>query len=257
VSNTQVTLVQLDNYGPWTVTPEPRPEMNLQNLQASLFSDLAQLVGTRDGYAFYGRFDNMVAVTNGLDGEDHARIQSSLNDRYPVTVSMAVAVDEYPAAALAAASERLQSAGSAQDADRRSILDGEYLAESAPDDLRVAHFDVVDSTGTYTDEVDAFDAHVSIGSAVVELQRYLREAHDAVAYFVGGDNVIAVCPEMDHRDYEATIEAVLDRAGVELQVGIGTGEDAAEAGMEAKHALEQCRYEGTRIKGAPAPTPSD
>jgi GTP cyclohydrolase IIa len=257
VSNTQVTLVQLDNYGPWTVTPEPSAEMDLQNLQASLYADLTQLVGTRDGYAFYGRYDNMVAVTNGLDAEDHRRIQSSLNDRYPVTVSMAVAVDEFPARALATASERLQSAGSAQDADRRSVLEGKYLRESAPDDLRVAHFDVVDSTGRYTDEVDAFDAHVEIGSAVVELQRYLREAHDAVAYFVGGDNVIAVCPDMHRGDFETAIEAVADRAGVELQVGIGTGPTPGEAGMDAKHALEECRYEGTRIKGASAPTASD
>ncbi|MDL0139842.1 GTP cyclohydrolase IIa, partial [Halobacterium salinarum] len=26
MTNTQVTLVQLDNYGPWTVTPSPRRE---------------------------------------------------------------------------------------------------------------------------------------------------------------------------------------------------------------------------------------
>ncbi|GAG70614.1 unnamed protein product, partial [marine sediment metagenome] len=35
----QLTLVQIDNYGPWTVTPEPRGEAELQTLQAELFAE--------------------------------------------------------------------------------------------------------------------------------------------------------------------------------------------------------------------------
>ena len=35
----QMTLIQIDNYGPWTVTPKPRTESDLQMLQASLFAD--------------------------------------------------------------------------------------------------------------------------------------------------------------------------------------------------------------------------
>ena len=29
----QMTLIQIDNYGPWTVTPRPRTESDLQILQ--------------------------------------------------------------------------------------------------------------------------------------------------------------------------------------------------------------------------------
>ena len=36
----QMTLIQIDNYGPWTVTPRPRTESDLQMLQANLFADL-------------------------------------------------------------------------------------------------------------------------------------------------------------------------------------------------------------------------
>ena len=35
----QMTLIQIDNYGPWTVTPRPRTESDLQILQAELFAD--------------------------------------------------------------------------------------------------------------------------------------------------------------------------------------------------------------------------
>jgi GTP cyclohydrolase IIa len=257
VTNTQVALVQLDNYGPWTVTPEPRPEMNLQALQASVYADLAKLVGAREGYAFYGRFDNMLAVTNGLDADDHARIQASLNDRYPTTASVTVGVAERPADALAAATDRLQAAGSAQDGDRRAVLEGEYLAESRPDDLRVAHFDVVDATGTYTDAVDAYEADLAIRSAVVELGRHLKRAHGGLVQFVGGDNAVAVCPALSGSAFEGVVAHVREETGVELQVGVGDGATAAEAGMAAKHALERCRENGDRVAGASPPVASD
>ena len=39
----QMTLIQIDNYGPWTVTPRPRTESDLQILQAELFADVQRL----------------------------------------------------------------------------------------------------------------------------------------------------------------------------------------------------------------------
>lgn len=41
VVNTQVTHVQIGNYGPWTVAPEPRREVDLQTLQSRLYADLS------------------------------------------------------------------------------------------------------------------------------------------------------------------------------------------------------------------------
>jgi hypothetical protein len=55
VTTTQVTLIQIDNYGPWTVTPEPRREVDLQTLQSRLYADISQLVGNRQGYTFFRR----------------------------------------------------------------------------------------------------------------------------------------------------------------------------------------------------------
>ena len=88
MTTTQVTLVQIDNYGPWTVTPEPRREMDLQTLQSRLFADVAQFMGPRDAYVFSTRYDNMIAVTNGLDGAAHAALQESIAN--PITNSVPV-----------------------------------------------------------------------------------------------------------------------------------------------------------------------
>jgi GTP cyclohydrolase IIa len=248
VTNAQLTLVQIDNYGPWTVTPEPRREMDLQTLQSRLYADLAQFLGSRDAYLFFTRFDNMVALTNGLDLGDHERLQESVGNRYPVTVSLGVGVDAVPAVAIERATDGLQRAGSAQDGDRREVLAGETLAESRGDDVHVAHFDVNDATSKYTDRLNEFDSFIQIEQGYATLMRHLREEHGALAFFVGGDNIIAICPDIPEADYRAAIAHVEDAAGVDLKVGVGAGTTASEAGMAAKHALEDCRHRGTEVE---------
>ena len=253
VTNTQVTLVQIDNYGPWTVTPAPRREADLQTLQSRLYADFAQLFGNRGGYTFFARFDNMIAVTNGIDRDEHALIQESIGNRYPVTVSFSIGSAATPADALEVATRQLQDAGSAQDADRQEILRGEPIpgADRTDDDVEIAHFDVNDATGRYTDELHAFDTFVHIEGGYHALMRHLHEEHGSLAFFVGGDNVIAVGAGLSAAEYEAAVDHVEAEAGVDLKVGVGRGADPREAGMAAKHALERCREEGTRVEGAP------
>ncbi|WP_231182813.1 GTP cyclohydrolase III [Haladaptatus sp. DYF46] len=250
MTNAQITLIQIDNYGPWTVTPEPRREVDLQTLQSRLYADLSQLIGNREGYVFFTRFDNMVAVTNGLSLSDHALVQESVGNRYPVTVSLSVATGTSPVQALHDATELLQDAGSAQDGSRREILDGRTIDEEfrTDDDVQMAHFDVNDMTGNYTDEVNAFDSFIHIEQGYAELMRYMRKAHDSLSFFVGGDNVIAVCPNLDEAAYEDVIQHVEETVEVELKVGVGQGRVPQDAGMDAKHALETCRGTGSRIE---------
>ncbi|MGM0604495.1 MAG: GTP cyclohydrolase III [Halobacteriota archaeon] len=259
MTTTQLTLIQIDNYGPWTVTPEPRREMDLQTLQSRLFADIAQFIGSRDGYVFFTRFDNMVAVTNGMDERDHVLLQETVRNRYPVTVSLGVDVASTPAAALEGATEMLQSAGSAQDADRTEVLGGSYLTERADGDVHVAHFDVNDATGKYTDQLNEFDSFIHIERGYASLMEYMRREHGGLSFFVGGDNIISVPPSLSSGEYQAAIDHVFESVGVELKVGIGTGTSAHEAGIAAKHALEACRFDGTSVEfaGATAQIQSD
>jgi len=249
VTNTQVTHVQIDNYGPWTVTPEPRREVDLQTLQSRLYADLSQLFGNRDGYVFFTRFDNMVAVTNGIDMDTHALIQESVGNRYPVTMSLSVATGRSPVKALGTATEQLQDAGSAQDKHRREILKGRAIDEQfqSPDDVQIAHFDVDDATEKYTDRLNEFDTFIRIEQGYAELMRHMRNEHDSLSFFVGGDNVIAVCPALGESAYRSAVDHVHDAVDVELKVGVGRGRTASDAGMKAKHALEECRHTGDPV----------
>ncbi|SEH11164.1 GTP cyclohydrolase IIa [Natronorubrum sediminis] len=250
MTTTQVTLVQIDNYGPWTVTPEPRREADLQTLQSRLYADISQFVGNRGGYVFFTRFDNMIAITNGLDLEDHALLQESVGNRYPVTLSLGVSTNANPVQALADATGHVQDAGSAQDKNRRECLEGRVIEgdERREDDIQIAHFDVVNATGQYTDELNAFDTFIEIEQGYAELMRHMRYSHDSLSFFVGGDNIIVVCPDLTADDYEEAIYHVQEAVDVDLQVGVGRGTSAHDAGFAAKHALETCRADGTRVE---------
>ncbi len=253
----QLSLFQLDNYGPWTVTPAPRRETDLQALQARLYADLADFVGGADGYAFYDRFDNMIAVTNGMDLEDHRRFQRRVRNRYPITVSIGVGVGATPADALEVAARKLQGTGSAQDPDRTErLVRAGPSAESGSgptstptpttDPVTIAHFDIVDVTGEFTDRKHPAATTLAVQRATLELETILYEEFGSIARFVGGDNIIAVCPPLEAADFDAAREHVLAETGIDLQVGIGRGESAHEAGYRAKLALEECRETGTR-----------
>jgi GTP cyclohydrolase IIa len=189
----------------------------------------------------------MVAVTNGLDAADHELLQESMGNRYPVTLSLGVGVDPNPAVALERATEGLQGAGSAQDGDRREVLVGEPIDDGS-DDVSIAHFDVNDATEKYTDRLNEFDSFIQIEQGYATLMRYLREEHGGLSFFVGGDNIIAVTPEMTSDDYRNAIDHVEEAVGVDLKVGVGRGASAHEAGMAAKHALEECRHRGTAVE---------
>lgn len=249
MTNTQLTHIQIDNYGPWTVTPEPRREVDLQTLQSRLYADLSQLFGNRGGYVFFSRFDNMIAVSNGIDIETHAVIQESVSNRYPVTMSLAVATGESPAAALGKATAEIQDAGSAQDKNRREILRGEAISEDdrTDEDVQIAHFDVDDATGKYTDQLNEFDTFIHIEQGYAELMRHMRNAHDSLSFFVGGDNIIAVCPDLGETAYHEAIDHVQETVDVELKVGVGRGKSPSDAGIDAKHALEDCRDNGAPV----------
>ena len=242
----RVSVVQLDEYGPWTVEPEPRRETDLQALQARLYADFADFVGRSDGYAFFNRFDNLIGIANGIDLEEYERFQERVRNRYPVTASVGVGEGETPVRAVTVASQQLQAAGSAQDPDRREVLSAGDTSDS-PGHVTVGHFDIVGVTESLTDEEHAAAAGLEIQQSMIALKRRLLSEHDSIAQFVGGDNMIAICPRLGEDAFGDIVDHVFDRTGVEYQVGIGSGPTAHAAGGRAKEALEHCRETGTRV----------
>ena len=224
----QMTLIQIDNYGPWTVTPRPRNESDLQILQAELYADLERQFANKKGLVFFTRFDNLLAVTNGIDEEDHLRIQRSIRNRYPITISMGVGAAETPHEAQKLATIALQKEGGAQSSKRKEILAIDSLAPADENNLvQAAHIDINSVTETLTDIESAFDANFMVNKALL--------------FFIGGDNFMAPCNGLSEKEIEDILVEINDEIGIGLKAGIGVGRNMEDAAYMADLGLEEIR----------------
>ena len=237
----QMTLIQIDNYGPWTVTPRPRTESDLQMLQANLFADLNNHFGNKKGLVFFTRFDNLLAVTNGLNEEDHMRIQRSIRNRYPITISMGVGAAETAHEAQRLATIALQKEGGAQSSGRKEILAINNLIENPEDSfVQAAHIDINSVTETLTDIESAFDTSFMVNKAQHYLMTKLREK-GALLFFIGGDNFMSPCNGLSEDDLTQILKEIDEEIGIGLKAGIGRADNMEDAAYMADIGLEIIR----------------
>ena len=237
----QMTLIQIDNYGPWTVTPRPRTESDLQILQAELFADVHRLIAAKKGLVYFTRFDNLLAVTNGLNEEDHMRIQRSIRNRYPITISMGVGAAETAHEAQRLATIALQKEGGAQSSGRKEILAINNLIENPEDSfVQAAHIDINSVTETLTDIESAFDTSFMVNKAQHYLMTKLREK-GALLFFIGGDNFMSPCNGLSEEDITQILKEIYDEIGIGLKAGIGRADNMEDAAYMADIGLEIIR----------------
>jgi len=225
----QVTLIQLDNYGPWTGKLGSDREHRLQILQADLYSAIEASFADRGGLAFFNRFDEMLAISNGITEAQHQDIQHFVQEKSPVTVSMGVGTAENPFQAQLKASKLLQEKGSAQSPKRSSVIACERTLDVAESYVQVVHFDVDRITQTHTDRASAYETSLHVMTIYAELMRLFRD-REALLFFVGGDNFIGVANGVSIEDVGSLLAKYRSR-NVKLKCGIGiahTGRKAAE-----------------------------
>lgn len=236
----QMTLIQIDNYGPWTVTPKPRNESDLQILQAELYADIQRQFAMKKGLVFFTRFDNMLAITNGINEEDHRRIQRSIRNRYPITISMGVGTAETPYDAQKIATQALQTKGGAQSENREEILAIDSLVDEKDSFVQIAHIDINGVTESLTDIIPAYDTNFLVNRAQHYLMTKLIDK-GALLFFIGGDNFMSPCNELDPKELLKLLEEIDDEIGIALKAGVGRGRNAEDAAYMADLGLEEIR----------------
>ncbi len=235
-----MTLIQIDNYGPWTVTPTPRRESDLQILQAELYADLQRQFAAKQGLLFFMRFDNMLAISNGMDMEDHLRIQESIGNRYPITVSMGVGAAQTPYDAQRNATRALQKYGGAQSEERKEALAIDELADAEKGFVQIAHIDINGITETLTDTMPAYDTSFVVNRVQHFLMKKLIKK-GSLLFFIGGDNFMSPCNGLEPEGLLKIINEIDDEINIALKAGIGKAPTAEKAANLADLALEEIR----------------
>ena len=240
----QITLIQIDNYGPWTVTPGPRAEPDLQTLQSRLYGDLEREFGARGGIVYYNRFDNLIAISNGIDEKEHKKIQASIRNRYPITISMGVAARESPMEAQKVATQMIQKGGGAQSNKRCEVLNIDSLVDDNESTVQIAHIDINDITSTLTDVETAYDTSIVVNRVLLALMEELKQL-GAMCFFIGGDNYMAPSNGITRSALREALKRVDEKTGVKLKAGVGIAKKAGDAADLADLGLEDIRADLT------------
>jgi GTP cyclohydrolase IIa len=235
----QITLVQIDNYGPWTVAPEPRPEAELQTLQAELFAELERQFASRGGLIFPTRFDNLIAITNGISLDDHRSIQRTINEKFPISVSMGVGTGLTPYEAQVQATLALQRAGSSRSPERKGALVGTCVCPPDEDWVQIAHVDV-NHSALITDTEPIYDTHLLLQRIYLSLMSSLLQ-RKALVFYTGGDNFMVASNGLDANELAAVFSEVKRELGIELKAGVGAAKSAEAAARLASQGLHQIR----------------
>ncbi len=224
-----MTLIQIDNYGPWTATLGDDREHKLQVLQAELYSSIQKKFSANDGLVFFNRFDEMLAVTNGIKRGQHENIQVEIANDFPITVSMGIGVGKTPFEAQRNASKLLQKTGSAHSETRRAVLACEETLNLTDAYVQVIHIDIDRTTETLTDRASAFETSIKVMSTYSNLMKAFKE-DGALLFFIGGDNFMGVANGVSVQKISSVLEHYRS-SETELKCGIGiatTGRKAAE-----------------------------
>tara|TARA_B100000315_G_C14595265_1_gene598635 strand:+ start:12178 stop:12951 length:774 start_codon:yes stop_codon:yes gene_type:complete len=239
----QITLIQIDNYGPWTMELGNDREYRLQMLQSSLYSDLQKHISNRNGIVFYNRFDEILAITNGIGLPEHASIQEEILSKYPFTISMSVGRGNTPYEAQHMASVVLQHAGSAQSNKRKSLLLG--TPQDFPGDrVQMVHIDVDYATQKYVDVISAFETTMMMRKISVALgEQFLKKK--ALTFYFGGDNFAAVANGVRADSIEKILENTGRGLHLSLKGGVGIAMRARKAMELATANLDKIREERT------------
>ncbi|MDI6884634.1 MAG: GTP cyclohydrolase IIa, partial [Hadesarchaea archaeon] len=224
---------------PWTVTPKPRREAELQSLQAELFAELEKQFSARKGLVFPTRFDNMMAVTNGISLEEHRSILQAVNKKFPVTVSMSIGTGPTPYEAQVQATLSLQHAGSSRSAGRKGVLVGACVGSSDEDWVQIAHMDV-NHSALITDSEPIYDTHTLLQKTHLALISSLLR-RKALVFYTGGDNFMAASNGIGAQELADVFSEVKRELGVELKAGVGAARTAELAAALASDGLHEIR----------------
>jgi GTP cyclohydrolase IIa len=194
-----------------------------------LYSELQENFAAKGGLLFFNRFDEMLAVTNGITEKEHIEIQERTRDEFPITVSMGVGVAETPFEAQMKASTLLQKAGSAQSSARKNALACEQTLSLTDAYVQVIHVDVDGITRKMTDQASAFETTLKVMSLYMDMMTLFKE-YGALLFFVGGDNFMGVANGISVNVISTLLEGYMSE-NLQLKCGVGiasTGRKAAE-----------------------------
>ena len=237
----QLTILKITEYGPWTLTLGSDREHELQMLQASLYKEVQKLFSEKNCIVFLNRADEFFVVSNGLDLEDHIKIQESLEKLFEVRLTISIGIGDSPFEANLKAYEGKKN---------KIILNNEhnifgFLNGKSDSQISIMHLDVDDLTSRRNT-----DSPYEISSTIFELYSKMSKfflEKNSLTFFMGGDNFMVVSNDEAKKSVQDFINMIKNDENISLNCGIGnanTGRDAAKLATKSLDTIREIRDSG-------------
>lgn len=237
----QLSILKITEYGPWTLTLGSDREHELQMLQASLYKEVQKLFSEKNCIVFLNRADEFFVVSNGLDLEDHIKIQESLEKLFEVRLTISIGVGDSPFEANLKAYEGKKN---------KIILNNEhnifgFLNGKSYSQISIMHLDVDDLTSRRNT-----DSPYEISSTIFELYSKMSKfflEKNSLTFFMGGDNFMVVSNDEAKKSVQDFINMIKNDENISLNCGIGnanTGRGAAKLATKSLDTIREIRDSG-------------
>jgi GTP cyclohydrolase IIa len=253
----QLTIIRIDDYGPYTLTLGSDREAQLQMLQAKIYYDIQWLFSEKGGIVYPNRFDEFFAITNGLSINDHIEIQNNISELHKdLNLSMTIGngITPYDANINAYTARKTEKLLSKEkrifgqiESSWSSLSSTTRSSDIMPSDdfAQILHIDV-DRSAKISSTLSPYDITCLVIRIYDKLsEEFLRKG--LLTFFLGGDNFMVISNTISKVDAEEIIKKMTMDLGVKLNCGMGigrTGKKAAEAATKALDTIRDLRDRG-------------
>ena len=138
----QLSILKISGYGPWTLTLGSDREHELQMLQSKLYGELQRNFSGKNCLVFLNRADEFFVVSNGLNLQDHIKIQKNLKEKFDINLSISIGFGDSPFEANLKAYEGKKNQVFL---DKENNIFG-FLSDDMEKNVTIMHFDIEDLT---------------------------------------------------------------------------------------------------------------
>ena len=231
----QLSILKISGYGPWTLTLGSDREHELQMLQASLYKEVQKLFSEKNCLVFLNRADEFFVVSNGLELNEHIKIQQVLEKLFDIRLTISIGYGKSPFEANLNAHEGKKN---------ETILNKEYNIfgfVNGKSDLTVSimHLDIDDLTSKVKT-----NSPYEISSIIFELYSKMSKfflEKNSLTFFMGGDNFMVIASDDAKNSVQNFIDMIKSDDKISLNCGIGNGHTAREAVKLATKSLDTIR----------------
>ena len=231
----QLSILKITGYGPWTLTLGSDREHELQMLQASLYKEVQKLFSEKNCIVFLNRADELFAVSNGLNLEDHIEIQKTLEKLFDIRITISIGYGESPFEANLKAYEGKKN---------KIVLNAEhnifgFVNEKSDSKISIMHLDVDDLTSERLTN-SPYEISSIIFGLYSKMTKFFLEKN-SLTFFMGGDNFMVVSNDAAKNSVQSFIDMIKNDNKISLNCGIGNGHSAREAVKLATKSLDTIR----------------